>query len=162
MARAARREAPTQVTEQATILVLNGPNLNLLGAREPEVYGRESLAEIEAACAGAAKAAGLAVDFRHSNHEGELVDWIQAARGAAAGIVINAAALSHTSIAVLDALRFVDLPVIEVHLSNIHRREPYRHQSYISQAATGVICGLGGHGYALAIEALARLINRET
>ena len=143
-------------------MVLNGPNLNLLGAREPDLYGSESLADIEAACAAAAKSAGLGIEFRQTNHEGELVEWIHSAPGAAAGIVINGASLSHTSIAVLDALRFVDLPVIEVHLSNIYRREPYRHHSYISQVAEGVICGLGGHGYVLAIQALAGLINRET
>lgn len=158
-------------------MVLNGPNLNLLGTREPELYGRDTLADIEAACATAAQVAGLEIDFRQTNHEGEMVDWIQAACGPAArglavhrtaaqrtvaGLVINAAAWSHTSVALLDALRIVDLPVIEVHLSNIFRREPYRHHSHISQAAKGVICGLGGHGYVLAIEALAGLLKRET
>lgn len=142
----------------ATILVLNGPNLNLLGVREPATYGRETLADIEEACLERAADLGLAVDFRQSNHEGQLVDWIQEARETADGIVINAAALTHTSVAVLDALKAAELPVVEVHLSNIHRREAFRHHSYVSQAADGVICGFGSHGYLLALEAVARLI----
>lgn len=142
----------------ATILVLNGPNLNLLGVREPATYGRETLADIEEACLERAADLGLAVDFRQSNHEGQLVDWIQEARETADGIVINAAALTHTSVAILDALKAAELPVVEVHLSNIHRREAFRHHSYVSQAADGVICGFGSHGYLLALEAVARLI----
>lgn len=142
-----------------TVLVLNGPNLNLLGSREPEIYGRETLDDIEAACRKRAKALGLALDFRQSNAEAELIDWIQAARGKAAGIVINAAAYTHSSIAILDALAACGLPVVEVHLSNIFRREPFRHHSYVSRAASGVICGFGGHGYGLAVEAIARLIE---
>ena len=142
----------------ATVLILNGPNLNLLGTREPEIYGRESLADIEAACAAHAPAHGLAVDFRQSNSEGEMVDWVQGARGAAAGLIVNAGGLTHSSVALLDALLAVELPVIEVHLSNIHRREPFRHHSYVSQAAVGMICGLGGHGYILALDALARIL----
>ncbi len=143
------------------ILILNGPNLNLLGAREPEVYGRETLADIEASCASKGKSLGLDVDFRQSNSEGEIVDAIQEARGRAAGIVINAGGLTHTSVAILDALLAVDLPVVEVHLSNIHQRERFRHHSYVSKAARGVICGFGGHGYELALEAIARLVGNK-
>jgi 3-dehydroquinate dehydratase-2 len=141
------------------VLVLNGPNLNLLGAREPEIYGRETLADIEAACRARAKPLGLALDFRQTNSESELIDWIQGARGKVAGIVINAAAYTHSSIAILDALAACALPVVEVHLSNIFRREPFRHHSYVSRAASGVICGFGGFGYVLAIEAIARQLE---
>ncbi len=143
----------------ATVLILNGPNLNLLGTREPEIYGRESLADIVAACAAHAPALDLAVDFRQSNSEGELVDWVQGARGAAAGLIVNAGGLTHSSVALLDALLAVGLPVVEVHLSNIHRREPFRHHSYVSQAAAGMMCGFGGHGYILALDALARILG---
>jgi 3-dehydroquinate dehydratase II len=149
------------VAAAATILVLNGPNLNLLGVREPQTYGRETLADIEEACLERAALLGISLDFRQSNLEGQLVDWIQQARETADGIVINAGAYSHTSIAILDALRAADLPVIEVHLSNIFRREVYRHHSYVSEAAQGVICGLGGHGYELALEAMARLLQAD-
>lgn len=142
-----------------TILVLNGPNLNLLGVREPTHYGRETLAEIEEACLDRAAELGLVVDFRQSNHEGELVDWIQASRETADGIIINAGAYSHTSVAILDALQAAELPVIEVHLSNIYRRDQFRHNSYVSLAARGIVCGLGGHGYELALEAIARLVR---
>ena len=145
----------------ATILVLNGPNLNLLGVREPETYGRDTLADIEEACLEHAAELDLSVDFRLSNHEGQLVDWIQEAREAADGIVLNAGAYTHTSVAILDALRASDLPVIEVHLSNIHRRERYRRHSYVSEAALGMICGFGAHGYLLALDAMARLIKRD-
>lgn len=141
----------------ATVLILNGPNLNLLGEREPEIYGRESLADIEAACHAKARDLGLAVDFRQSNSEAEMVDIIQKARKDAAGIIVNAGALSHTSIAILDALLAAQAPVIEVHLSNIYRREDFRRSSYVSQGAKGVICGLGSHGYLLALEAVAKL-----
>ena len=137
------------------IYVLNGPNLNMLGLREPAVYGRESLADVEARAQGRAKALGLQIDFRQSNDEGKLVDWIQEARDKAQGIIINPGAYSHTSIAILDALQAAELPAIEVHLSNIFRREPYRHHSYVSQAVKGVICGLGAKGYELALEAMA-------
>ena len=147
------------MAKNPTILVLNGPNLNMLGQRQPEVYGRESLKGIETACAARAKALGLAIDFRQSNIEGELVTWLQQARGRAAGIVINPAGYGHTSVALLDALLVTELPVIEVHLSNIHRREPFRHHTYTSQAATGVICGLGSQGYLLALDAMANLIK---
>ena len=142
----------------ATILILNGPNLNLLGVREPETYGNETLADIEEACLERAAALGLAIDFRQSNHEGQLIDWIQEAREASDGIVINPGGYTHTSVAILDALRAATLPIIEVHISNIFRRERFRHRSYVSLAATGVICGLGSQGYLLALEAMARLV----
>ena len=145
----------------ATILVLNGPNLNLLGVREPSIYGRETLADIEEACLERAVDLGLSVEFRQSNHEGQLIDWIQEARESADGIILNAAALTHTSVALLDALRAAELPVIEVHLSNIYRREPFRHHSYVSAAANGIICGFGPHGYVLALDAMAQLLARE-
>jgi 3-dehydroquinate dehydratase II len=145
----------------ATILVLNGPNLNLLGVREPETYGRDTLADIEEACLERAAELGLAVEFRQSNHEGQLVDWIQEARETADGIVLNPGGYTHTSVAILDALRASELPIIEVHLSNIHRRESYRRRSYVSEAAQGIICGLGAHGYLLALDAMARLIKRD-
>lgn len=138
------------------ILILNGPNLNLLGMREPEVYGRDTLADIESACRRRATELGLEVDFRQSNHEGELVGWIQEARGRVSAIVINAGAYTHTSIAILDALLAVDIPVYEVHLSNIFRREDFRHVSFVSRAAQGVICGLGAMGYQMALEAAAQ------
>ncbi len=140
----------------ARILVLNGPNLNLLGSREPHIYGRETLADIEAACRLRGAALGLEVDFRQSNSEGELVGWIQEARDRTVAIIINAGAYSHTSIAILDALLAVDIPVFEVHLSNIFRREEFRHVSYVSRAAQGVICGLGAAGYQMALEAAAQ------
>ena len=142
-----------------TVVVLNGPNLNMLGKREPNIYGRDTLADVEKACRAHAKKLGLALDFRQSNHEGELVGWIQDARGKAAGIVINAAALTHSSVALLDALQAAEVPTIEVHLSNIYRREAFRHHSYISRAAVGVICGLGPRGYLMALEALADMIK---
>ena len=141
------------------ILVLNGPNLNMLGVRDPKTYGADTLADIQALCREAAKADGLELDFRQSNVEGELVTWIQQARGAVAGVVINPAAYSHTSIAIPDALRMLDVPIIEVHLSNIHAREAFRHHSYVSAVASAVICGLGAMGYRLAIVALAEKIR---
>lgn len=141
------------------ILILNGPNLNLLGTRQPDIYGAATLADIEADCRAHASALGLAVDFRQSNHEGELVDWVQQARHSCAGLIVNAGAYTHTSIALLDALLACERPVIEVHLSNIHQREPFRQQSYVSKAARGMICGFGGHGYILALDAVARLIR---
>lgn len=143
----------------AKILILNGPNLNMLGEREPEVYGRETLADIEAACRDKAAGLGLEVEMRQSNGEAELVDAIQAARGRCAGIILNAGAFTHTSIAILDALQLAEIPVIEVHLSNIFRREEFRRHSYVSQAADGVICGFRGHGYLLALEAMAGMVG---
>lgn len=133
------------------ILILNGPNLNLLGLRQPEIYGRETLADVDAACARLAADLGVTTDFRQSNHEGQLVDWIQAAREDAAAIIINPAAYSHSSVAILDALNAFEGPVIEVHISNIHRREAFRHHSYVSQRADGVIAGCGTEGYLLAL-----------
>jgi len=141
-----------------TILVLNGPNLNLLGIREPTIYGRETLADIEEACLERADVLELDVEFRQSNSEGQLIDWIHEARDSADGIIINAGGLSHTSIALMDALSASELPVVEVHMSNIHRREEFRHHSYVSRVARGVIVGLGGHGYELALDAMARLL----
>ena len=141
------------------ILVLNGPNLNMLGVRQPEIYGRATLGDIEAACRERAEALGLTVDFRQSNNESELLAWLHEARDVADGIVINAGAYTHTSIALLDALLICELPVIEVHISNIFAREEFRHHSYISRAAQGVICGLGPDGYLYALDALARLLR---
>lgn len=143
------------------ILVLNGPNLNMLGVRQPEIYGRATLGDIEAACRERAEALGLAVDFRQSNIEGELVAWLHEARDVADGIIINAGAYTHTSIALLDALTICELPVIEVHISNIFAREEFRHHSYISRAAQGVICGLGPDGYVYALDALASMVRGE-
>jgi 3-dehydroquinate dehydratase II len=139
--------------------ILNGPNLNLLGVREPEIYGHQTLADIEARCRQVAAVRRLEITFRQSNHEGQIIDWIQEARGAAAGLIINPAGFTSTSIAILDALKMFEGPIVEVHLSNIHRREAFRHHSYISLAATGVICGLGAHGYVLAMEAIADMIG---
>ncbi len=144
-----------------SIFVLNGPNLNLLGVRDPSQYGLDTLADIEARCRARAADLDLQIDFRQTNHEGLLVDWIQEARGSADGIVLNAGALTHTSVAVLDALLAAELPVIEVHLSNIFRREHFRHHSYVSLAARGVICGLGAQGYELALDAIAGLIEND-
>ena len=144
-----------------TVFVLNGPNLNLLGVREPSIYRRDTLGDIDERCIARAGSLGLQIDFRQTNHEGQLVDWIQEARESADGIILNAGALTHTSVAVLDALSAADLPVIEVHLSNIFRRESFRHHSYVSLAATGVICGLGTRGYELALEAMAELIENK-
>ena len=141
------------------VFILNGPNLNLLGTRQPEVYGSTTLSDIERICADTAKSLGLATDFRQSNSEDELVSWIQEARDAAAAIVINAAAYTHTSVAILDALLATDLPIVEVHLSNIHKRETFRHHSFVSKAATGVICGLGVQGYQLSLQAVAALLE---
>ena len=140
------------------IYVLNGPNLNMLGLREPAVYGTDSLDDVRRKAEARAKSVGLAIDFRQSNIEGELVTWVQEARDKAAGIIINAGAYSHSSIALLDALQAAELPAIEVHLSNIFRREPYRQHSYISLGAKGVICGLGAKGYELALEAMADML----
>jgi len=142
-----------------TIHVLNGPNLNLLGTREPEIYGRETLADVERRCQAAADRLGLACVFRQSNHEGQLVDWIQQARTEAAGIVINPAGYSFTSIAIPDALKASDLPVIEVHITNIHRREKQYRHSFVSLAAIGVICGLCPIGYELALASLAEQLG---
>ncbi len=141
------------------ILILNGPNLNLLGTREPEIYGRETLKDIENLCAKRAEALGLSIDFRQSNAESELIGWIQGAGKTFDGIIINPAAFSHTSIAILDALKSLSIPIIEVHLSNIHSREEFRHHSYVSKAAKGVICGLGAQGYLFALDAIKSLLK---
>jgi 3-dehydroquinate dehydratase II len=141
------------------IYILNGPNLNLLGLREPAIYGHETLEHLEKRCAIKAKALGVSVEFKQTNAEGELVNWIHEARVMASGIVINGAAYTHTSVALHDALKAVDLPTIEVHLSNIYKREPFRHHSYISPAAYGVICGFGGQGYELALEGLVSILK---
>lgn len=143
---------------QHLVYVLNGPNLNLLGKRQPDVYGRDTLADVEAGCRAAAQELGLALRFHQSNREYELIDWVHEARETAAGMVINPAALTHTSIALFDALTTCEFPIIEVHISNIHRREPFRHRSYVSLVASGVIAGFGTQGYALALQRLARLI----
>jgi 3-dehydroquinate dehydratase-2 len=144
-----------------TIYVLNGPNLNLLGKRQPEIYGRETLADVEADCVRLAGELGLAVRFLQSNAEHQLIDWIHEARDEAAGIVINPAAYTHTSVAILDALNAFEGPVIEVHISNVHRREAFRHNSYVSLRADGVIAGLGPLGYQLALRRLAALLRPE-
>jgi 3-dehydroquinate dehydratase II len=141
-----------------TVYVLNGPNLNLLGTREPELYGHSTLADVEKLCRATAKAHGLSIVFRQSNHEGELVDWIQEAQAKKAiGLIINPAGYTTTSIAILDALFTVDAPVIEVHITNIHAREEFRQHSYVSKAARGVIAGMGIQGYALAISGIAAM-----
>lgn len=142
----------------AKILILNGPNLNLLGQRQPEVYGHATLKDVETNCNALAAELGLNVDFRQSNHEGELIDWIQQARGVASGIIINPAAYSHTSVGILDALNMFEAPVLEVHISNIHQRESFRHHSYVTYRADGVIAGLGIEGYTLALRRMATLV----
>jgi 3-dehydroquinate dehydratase-2 len=139
------------------IYVLSGPNLNLLGAREPEIYGHQTLEDVQRLCEARASALGRTVVFRQSNHEGELIDWIQEARESAAAIVINPAGYGHTSVAILDALKMVAIPVIECHLSNPATREAFRHQTYVSLAATGVVSGFGAASYELAVEAAAGL-----
>jgi 3-dehydroquinate dehydratase II len=143
------------------IAILNGPNINMLGIREPEKYGSTTMDDLETLCAEEADRLGLAIDFRQTNGEGELVTWIQECRGRAEGIIINPAGYTTTSIAAMDALLAVDLPTIEVHITNIHRREEFRHNSFISKAATGVIAGLGVTGYLLALRAMAGLIGMD-
>ena len=141
------------------IYILNGPNLNLLGTREPEIYGADTLAMVEEKCATKAKTLGLGIDFRQTNIEGELVNWIHEARLKAHGIIINAGAYSHTSVALHDALKGVGLPAIEVHLSNVYKRESFRHHSFISPAVHGVICGFGPQSYELALDGISRVLN---
>lgn len=140
------------------VVVLNGPNLNLLGRRQPEIYGRETLADLEADCRRVGEGLGLEIEFRQSNREYEIIDWIHEARGRAAGLVINPAALTHTSVAILDALHTFEGPIIEVHISNVHKREAFRHHSYVSTVASGVIVGCGTQGYGLALQRIAALI----
>ena len=137
-----------------SLLILNGPNLNLLGLRQPEVYGRTTLAELEAMCQARATERGIELAFRQSNHEGQLLDWIHGARGTADGIILNAGAYTHTSVALMDGLSSAEVPAIELHLSNVHAREDFRHRSYIAKVAVGLICGFGPDGYLLAIDAM--------
>ncbi len=149
----------TNPASRRLVTVLNGPNLNMLGLRQPHIYGHATLDDVEQLCAETAESLGLAIDFRQSNSEGELVTWIQECRGKASGIVINPAAYTTTSVALLDAILASELPVIEVHITNIHRREEFRQHSYISKVAVGVICGLGIRGYALALQAMAEMLE---
>ena len=142
------------------VFVLNGANLNLLGMREPHIYGSTTLADIERSCRERAAQLGMKIEFRQTNSEATLVDWIHEAIGAASGIVINPAGHSFTSIPLLDALKVFRWPIIELHISNVHRREPYYHRSFVSYAATGVIAGLGAHGYVLALEAISEMLRR--
>ena len=166
MAQKPSRKSPTRPSRARhrtlAVYVLNGPNLNLLGVREPEVYGRMTLAEIGQAVTARARTHGLEVIFRQSNHEGELIDWLQEARTQSCGVILNAGALTHTSVAIYDAVRALDRPLIEVHLSNPYAREPFRHHSYVSPVASGVICGLRDTGYLLAVDALADLLKDQT
>lgn len=141
-----------------TVFILNGPNLNLLGRRQPEIYGHDTLDDVAAQCAKVGEEFGLTVDLRQSNHEGQIIDWIHEARESAAGIIINPAAFTHTSVAILDALNAYDGPVLEVHISNVHKREAFRHHSYVSGRAEGVIAGFGVEGYALAMRRMGGLL----
>jgi 3-dehydroquinate dehydratase II len=143
------------------IYILNGPNLNLLGKREPEIYGAETLADVKTRCVAKAEALGLTIEFRQTNLEGELVNWIHEAREKAAGVIINAGAYTHTSVALHDALKAVGLPAIEVHLSNVYKRESFRHHSYISPVAHGVICGFGVQSYEMALDGMSGILNKK-
>ncbi|MCK5424904.1 MAG: type II 3-dehydroquinate dehydratase [Emcibacter sp.] len=147
-------------SSKKNILVLNGPNLNMLGTREPEIYGTETLEDIKNNMASYAEKLGYAIDFRQTNSESELVGWIQAAQGKTSAILLNAGAFTHTSIAIMDALQAVDMPIIEVHLSNIFKREEFRHHSYVSPAANGVICGFGCNSYILALDAAHNILSK--
>jgi 3-dehydroquinate dehydratase II len=144
------------------ILILNGPNLNLLGTREPQIYGSTTLPEVEAMCRARAAQIGLEISFRQTNHEGQLVDWIHEAIEGADGIIINPAAYTHTSVAILDALKNVKAPIIELHISNPHQREEFRHKSFVTPVATATIAGLGVDGYPIALEAMSKLIARRS
>jgi 3-dehydroquinate dehydratase-2 len=144
------------------VYVLNGPNLNLLGKRQPKIYGYETLADVEAECRRIGAELKLEIEFHQSNAEFQIIDWIHEARERAGGIVINPAAFTHTSVAILDALNTCEFPIIEVHISNVHKREPFRHHSYVSSVASGVIAGFGTQGYPLALQRLARLIDEAT
>ncbi len=150
---------PANPKQSRLVFVLNGPNLNMLGKRQPEIYGHETLADVEASCHDAAKTLDLQIRCHQSNREYELIDWIHEAREIAGGIVINPAAFSHTSVAILDALKTCDMPILEVHISNIHQREEFRHHSFVSHVATGIIAGCGTQGYVLALHRVARLIG---
>ena len=149
------------MADDAEILILNGPNLNMLGVREPAIYGADTLADIEERCRSHAKTLDLAVDFRQSNIEGELVTWIQECRTTHQGVIVNAAAFTHTSVAIFDALSLLETPIIEVHLSNIFARESFRHHSYVSPVAAGVICGFGWRGYTLALDAIRDILDKD-
>lgn len=146
----------------STIYVLNGPNLNLLGTREPETYGSDTLASVEALCRASARELDVAIEFRQTNHEGEMIEWIQQARLHAQALVINPAAWTHTSVAIRDAVTAVALPLWEVHITNVHKREPFRHHSYLSDVAQGVICGYGIRGYRYALMEAARAIGMQS
>jgi 3-dehydroquinate dehydratase-2 len=152
----------SQSESRPLVVVLNGPNLNMLGLRQPHIYGSATLDDVEQLCAETAEELGLAIDFRQTNGEGELVTWVQECRGRAAGIIINPAGYTTTSVALLDALLAAELPVIEVHISNIHKREEFRQHSFVSKAAVGVICGLGVRGYAMALVAMADILEENT
>jgi len=141
-----------------TVYILNGPNLNLLGKRQPEIYGRDTLADVEAVCRKVGQDFGLEIRLLQSNHEGQIIDWIHEAREKASGIVINPGAFTHTSVAILDALNAFEGPVLEVHISNVHKREAFRHHSYVSLRAEGVIAGFGTEGYALAVRRMGTLL----
>ena len=145
-----------------TVYVLNGPNLNLLGKRQPTIYGQETLEDVEASCRRVGAELGLSIEFRQSNREYEIIDWIHEARQRADAIVINPAAFTHTSVAILDALHTFEGPIIEVHISNVHKREAFRHHSYVSTVASGVIAGFGVQGYELALQRVARLTEPKT
>ena len=141
------------------IYILNGPNLNLLGTREPEIYGRMTLADVKSMCKERAKSRGLKIFFEQSNNETQIIDWVHQAIDDADGIIINPAAFTHTSVAILDALKNVPAPIIELHISNTHQREPFRHHSYVTQAATGLILGFGINGYVMAVDAMANMLE---
>ena len=145
-----------------TVYVLNGPNLNLLGKREPHIYGHETLADLEGQCRALAKSLKLSIKFHQTNAESQLIDWIHEARENAAAIIINPGAFTHTSVAIMDALKACDCPIVEVHISNVHRREAFRHHSYVSLVATAVMAGFGTHGYQLAVQHVAHLIAAKT
>ena len=157
MAKKAARRTPVL----KPVLVLNGPNLNMLGKRQPHIYGHETLADIEAQCRALGDELGLTIEFKQSNAEHQLIDWIHEARESAAGIIINPAAFTHSSIAILDALSACEFPILEVHISNVHKREAFRHHSYVSLIATGVIAGFGVQGYTLALRHMAHLLARK-
>jgi 3-dehydroquinate dehydratase-2 len=144
-----------------TVFILNGPNLNLLGKRQPEIYGSDTLADVENQCREIGTRHGIDIDLRQSNHEGQIIDWIHEACEHAAGIIINPGAFTHTSIAILDALNTFDGPVLEVHISNVYKREAFRHHSYVSQRADGVMAGFGIHGYSLAVEHMAKRVSSD-
>ena len=149
------------MADAVKILILNGPNLNLLGTREPDIYGHDTLADIERRCAQKAKALGFEIAMRQSNNEGDLINWIHEAVKEWSAIVINPAAYTHTSVAIMDALKLVNCPIVEVHISNIYQRETFRHHSYVSPVATGVICGFGPAGYEFALEAISDLLRKK-